>query len=246
MDAQVAFGRAMAGGRPIMVADNYSDEAAAGGLREDPEEMDGAPEELNFLGNVAVVEVEAGVHAADLRAVQECSGFANGRAAVREAEGDLGDVSLDAVGFEWHVDGSGVDSSTGRHRPISMLYCLEAPDAGGETLYLSGYHALEQLDAATRALAEQLTVHYGVETGGIRDAAEAAGVLDGSSMEHFRRYGDRMMPDGTRITNVPAAVVESGVRPTHTNPLVKCHPETLPDRGRCGHSCPPTPPCIVP
>ena len=82
--------------------------------------MDGAPEELNFLGNVAVVEVEAGVHAADLRAVQECSGFANGRAAVREAEGDLGDVSLDAVGFEWHVDGSGVDSSTGRHRPISM------------------------------------------------------------------------------------------------------------------------------
>jgi taurine dioxygenase len=158
--------------------------------------------------------------------VQECSGFANGRAAVREAEGDLGDVSLDAVGFEWHVDGSGVDSSTGRHRPISMLYCLEAPDAGGETLYLSGYHALEQLDAATRALAEQLTVHYGVETGGIRDAAEAAGVLDGSSMEHFRRYGDRMMPDGTRITNVPAAVVESGVRPTHTNPLVKCHPET--------------------
>ena len=30
----------------------------AGGLREDPEEMDGAPEELNFLGNVAVVEVE--------------------------------------------------------------------------------------------------------------------------------------------------------------------------------------------
>ena len=51
-------------------------------------------------------------------------------------------------------------------------------------------------------------------------------MLDGASMEHFRRYGDRMMPDGTRITNVPAAVVERGVRPTHTNPLVKRHPET--------------------
>jgi hypothetical protein len=32
-----------------------------------------------------------------------------------------------------------------------------------------------------------MQVHYGVETGGIRDAAEAAGVLDGSSMEHFRQ-----------------------------------------------------------
>ena len=35
-----------------------------------------------------------------------------------------------------------------------------------------------------------------------------------------------MMPDGTRLTNVPPEIVEAGVSPTHTNPLVKAHPET--------------------
>ena len=71
-----------------------------------------------------------------------------------------------------------------------------------------------------------MAVHYGVETGEVRQAAEAAGVLHGAELEHFRRFGDRMMPDGTRITNVPPEIVEAGVSPTHTNPLVKAHPET--------------------
>ena len=102
----------------------------------------------------------------------------------------------------------------------------EAPDYGGETLWLSGYHALSLLDAETRALAERMAVHYGVETGEVREAAEAAGVLHGAELEHFRRFGDRMMPDGTRITNVPPEIVQAGVSPTHTNPLVKAHPET--------------------
>ena len=45
-------------------------------------------------------------------------------------------------------------------------------------------------------------------------------------LSSFIKYGDRMMPDGTRITNVPAEVVEDGITPTHTNPLIKTHPDT--------------------
>jgi alpha-ketoglutarate-dependent taurine dioxygenase len=211
-DAQVALGEVLAGPRPIMVPDHYEDSV-------DPQRgpslsAEAAPApaepELNFLGNVRPDG-----------SWETVTGFVAGREAARRRREEFGplkhDASLDSVGFEWHVDGSG---ST-HDRPFSMLYCLAAPDFGGETLWLSGYHALSLLDDSTRALAERLVVHYGVETGEIRQAAEEAGALQDHELAHFNKFGDSMMPDGTQITNVPAELVEHGITPTHTNPLVK-------------------------
>ena len=62
----------------------------------------------------------------------------------------------DTGGYEWHVDGSGHEEP----RPLSMLYCVEAPEVGGETLFMSGYQALRNLDEQTRAVAERVAVHY--------------------------------------------------------------------------------------
>ena len=44
-------------------------------------------------------------------------------------------------GFEWHDDAAGHEEP----RPLSMLYCVESPEVGGETLFLNGAAVLEQL-----------------------------------------------------------------------------------------------------
>ena len=41
-----------------------------------------------------------------------------------------------------------------------MLFCVDEPEVGGETLFVSGYEALANLDEGMRAVAERMLVHY--------------------------------------------------------------------------------------
>ena len=47
-----------------------------------------------------------------------------------------------------------------------MLYCVDEPEVGGETLFVSGYEALANLEEGVRALAERVLVHYCLGGGG--------------------------------------------------------------------------------
>ena len=60
------------------------------------------------------------------------------------------------------MDGSGHTEP----RPLSMLYCVDEPEVGGETLFVSGYEALANLEEGVRALAERMLVHYCLGGGG--------------------------------------------------------------------------------
>lgn len=65
-------------------------------------------------------------------------------------------ASLVPLGIEWHTDG------TSRQLPCiaTLLYAVETPSKGGETLFASGYLAFDLLDAETQALLPTLTVRY--------------------------------------------------------------------------------------
>ena len=60
------------------------------------------------------------------------------------------------------MDGSGHTEP----RPLSMLFCVDEPELGGETLFVSGDEALANLDEGMRALAERMLVHYCLGGGG--------------------------------------------------------------------------------
>jgi len=60
------------------------------------------------------------------------------------------------IGIEWHTDGTGFP-----YPPIAtVLYCVEAPSKGGETLYASGKRAWEELPAARQRELAPMRVVY--------------------------------------------------------------------------------------
>ena len=129
--------------------------------------------------------------------------------------------SRDSEGFEWHDDAAGhVDP-----RPLSMLYCVESPEVGGETLFLNGTKALEQLGPETRAVAERLLVHYCQgEYEGQRiaadddndNSAEGGGAADSPWDRRVRQYGSL----------ASAELTENLAEVTHSHMLVQEHPVT--------------------
>ena len=65
-------------------------------------------------------------------------------------------ASLNPIGIEWHTDG------TSRKLPciVTLLYAVETPSQGGETLFACGYTAFEALDEETKRLLPKLRVRY--------------------------------------------------------------------------------------
>ena len=60
------------------------------------------------------------------------------------------------IGIEWHTDGTGFE-----YPPLAtVLYCVESPHLGGETLYASGKRAWEELDDERKRRYSELKVVY--------------------------------------------------------------------------------------
>ena len=118
--------------------------------------------------------------------------------------------SRDSEGFEWHDDAAGHEEP----RPLSMLYCVESPEAGGETLFLNGAAVLEQLEPGMRAVAERLLVHY------------CQGEHEGQRIEG----GDESSPWDPRVRQYGhhASASQTGelAEVTHSHKLVRIHPVT--------------------
>ncbi len=124
----------------------------------------------------------------------------------------------DSEGFEWHNDAAGHEDP----RPLSMLYCVESPEVGGETMFLNGATALAQLKPAMRAVAERLIVHYCQgEHDGQRIAVDGGEGTEASAVDspwdpRVRQYA----PLGAaELTHKLAEV-------THSHMLVRNHPVT--------------------
>ncbi len=64
------------------------------------------------------------------------------------------------VGHEWHTDGTGWPYPA----VATVLYCVEAPETGGETLYASGRRAWYELDDARKHRFEGLEVVYSFQS----------------------------------------------------------------------------------
>ena len=63
------------------------------------------------------------------------------------------------VGIEWHTDGTGFEFP-----PVAtVIYCIESPNNGGETLYASGNRAWEDLDDKQKQKYSRLEVVYSFE-----------------------------------------------------------------------------------
>ena len=126
---------------------------------------------------------------------------------VREAEVPSSERN---IGDRWHSDLSP------RERPTFgfMLYCLEAPDYGGDTMFANLCLAYDTLSDAMKALCEQLVVIHspsGVFGG---DGAGGAGTkkpLVHKGMEKNYAVSERTLADLRRETE---------------HPLVRIHPET--------------------
>jgi alpha-ketoglutarate-dependent taurine dioxygenase len=65
-------------------------------------------------------------------------------------------IVMGKQGPEWHVDGT----SAGQAPIASQLYCLEANDVGGDTLFANSHLAFETLPAASRARVDGLMATY--------------------------------------------------------------------------------------
>ena len=60
------------------------------------------------------------------------------------------------IGYEWHTDGTGFP-----YPPVAtVLYCLETPGRGGETLFASGRRAWEELPASHQRRLAPMKVEY--------------------------------------------------------------------------------------
>ena len=60
------------------------------------------------------------------------------------------------IGIEWHTDGTGFEFP-----PVAtVLYCVESPKVGGETLYASGKRAWQELDETRKCRYSNLRVLY--------------------------------------------------------------------------------------
>ena len=82
-------------------------------------------------------------------------------------------AALNQIGIEWHTDG------TSRPLPcvMTLLYAVETPSQGGETLFASAVTALDLLDAETRAALPSLRVHYNTAVLGAKIEASNAGTV---------------------------------------------------------------------
>ena len=63
---------------------------------------------------------------------------------------------LNKIGIEWHTDGT----SSPRPAVVTLLYCVEAPSVGGETLFASGYAAWDAQPPNLKPRLEGLRVRY--------------------------------------------------------------------------------------
>ena len=124
----------------------------------------------------------------------------------------------DSEGFEWHDDASGHEDP----RPLSMLYCMESPEDGGETLFLNGALALAQLEPAMRAVAQRLRVHYCQgEHEGQRITSHGIEGMEASALDspwdpRVRQYA----------TLEAAGLTRKLAEVTHSHMLVRNHPVT--------------------
>ena len=125
----------------------------------------------------------------------------------------------DSEGFEWHDDAAGHQDP----RPLSMLFCLESPEVGGETLFLNGATAVAQLEPTMRTVAERLMVHY------------CQGEYDGHRIEHDGADGmqppsaadspwDPRVRQYARLAS--ADLTHDLAEVTHSRMLVRNHPVT--------------------
>lgn len=64
------------------------------------------------------------------------------------------------IGIEWHTDGTGFPYPA----IATVLYCVESPSRGGETLYASGKRAWEELPVHQQRELEPLRVIYSFQT----------------------------------------------------------------------------------
>ena len=113
-----------------------------------------------------------------VRAIQfEANGGGTLGAPMVRALGTTGSAKLCRMGYEWHVDSS----------DLTILYCAETPDTGGETLFADACRMYEALDEKQRAVADEMRVVYSSRyTGG------GPAWLDAEC-------GLRMNPSGTRL-----------------------------------------------
>ena len=114
-----------------------------------------------------------------------------------------------------------------------MLYCVNEPDVGGETLFVSGYEALANLEEGMRAVAERMLVHYCLGGGGSDSEDEdeddgqgqedeqqqVEGGKEGSVLWDPRVLESREAPSSFS----PARLAAWEALHTHAHPLVKPH-----------------------
>lgn len=121
------------------------------------------------------------------------------------------DAALNLGGF-WHTD------VTCREKPhkAGLLYCAEAPSAGGDTMFANQYLAYETLsDGMKEWLAELKAVHSStMEAGG--ESARFASVGRG----HAPRPEDARFSNLTYTSRANPAIQEA------EHPMVRVHPET--------------------
>ena len=104
---------------------------------------------------------------------------------------------LNKIGIEWHTDG------TGRASPpvATLLYALDAPSTGGETLFASGYAGWDAQPRETQQRIARMQVRYNEDMLRKREAASS---------------------------DIPAESLDAywGKAETFVRPLVRVHPVT--------------------
>ena len=126
---------------------------------------------------------------------------------VKEAQ----DRKINLGGF-WHAD------VTCRQRPhkAGLLYCAEAPSAGGDTMFSNQYLAFETLSAGMRAMLEGIrAVHSSTMDYG-RESARFAEV----SRDHAPTIEDASFSSDTYDANANPDIEE------YIHPVVRLHPDT--------------------
>ena len=121
-----------------------------------------------------------------------------------------------------------------------MLFCVDEPEVGGETLFVSGYEALANLDEGVRALAERMLVHYCLGGGGgdSDDEHDDDEEDDGQGQEEAQQQQEVEGEEEQGSVSWDPRVLESREAPssfsparlaawealhTHAHPLVKPH-----------------------
>lgn len=104
------------------------------------------------------------------------------------------------TGYEWHSDGE---------RRLTMLSCTEAPDTGGDTLFVSSSEVYTNLPEEDRAQADCIVAVYGSEN------------TSGGPSAFDCERGLRMSADGTRLLRPVASKPDEWKRWESRRPLVR-------------------------